>query len=144
MGGTPALLLAQGHPSFGRRNRFATADAPSQLLAKKNLDTTAPGGRPVFHVFAALAEFIRELIVAGTHEGLAAARALGGFGGCPSIATPRATIRAARDMLPNPEASITSIAKLLGVSRSTLYNHIPDLKQLRSSRALQSVEPRTP
>ncbi|MEU0569304.1 recombinase family protein [Nonomuraea sp. NPDC005983] len=40
------------------------------------LDTTA-GGRLVFHVFAALAEFIRELIVEGTHEGLAAARARG-------------------------------------------------------------------
>ncbi|WP_434096169.1 recombinase family protein [Streptosporangium roseum] len=35
----------------------------------ENLDTTAPGGRLVFHVFAALAEFIRELIVAGTREG---------------------------------------------------------------------------
>ncbi len=35
------------------------------------LDTTTPGGRLVFHVFAALAEFIRELIVDGTNEGLA-------------------------------------------------------------------------
>ena len=43
----------------------------------ENLDTTTPGGRLVFHVFAALAEFIRELIVEGTHEGLAAARARG-------------------------------------------------------------------
>ncbi|MGW5434629.1 recombinase family protein [Streptomyces sp. NPDC004059] len=42
------------------------------------LDTTTPGGRLVFHVFAALAEFIRELIVQGTHEGLEAARARGG------------------------------------------------------------------
>ncbi|MFE3631920.1 recombinase family protein [Streptomyces goshikiensis] len=41
----------------------------------ENLDTTTPGGRLVFHVFAALAEFIRELIVIGTNEGLAAARA---------------------------------------------------------------------
>jgi DNA invertase Pin-like site-specific DNA recombinase len=41
------------------------------------LDTTTPGGRLVFHVFAALAEFIRELIVEGTREGLAAARARG-------------------------------------------------------------------
>ena len=39
------------------------------------LDTTTPGGRLVFHVFAALAEFIRELIVEGTREGLDAARA---------------------------------------------------------------------
>ena len=47
----------------------------------ENLDTTTPGGRLVFHVFAALAEFIRELIVSGTHEGLAAARAQGRVGG---------------------------------------------------------------
>ncbi|UYY83355.1 recombinase family protein [Arthrobacter sp. YA7-1] len=100
----------------------------------ENLDTATPGGRLVFHVFAALAEFIRELIVAGTHEGLAAARARGRVGGRPSVATPD-IIRAARDMLPNPESSITSIAKLLGVSPGTLYNHIPDLKQLRASRA---------
>ncbi|WSF93903.1 recombinase family protein [Nocardia vinacea] len=41
------------------------------------IDTTTPGGRLVFHVFAALAEFIRELIMQGTNEGLAAARARG-------------------------------------------------------------------
>jgi transposase-like protein len=39
-------------------------------------------------------------------------------------------------MLPNPEYSVTSIAKLLGVSPGTLYNHIPDLKELRAQRAL--------
>ncbi len=44
---------------------------------KEALDTTTPGGRLVFHVFAALAEFIRELIVEGTIEGLDAARARG-------------------------------------------------------------------
>lgn len=47
----------------------------------ENLDTTTPGGRLVFHVFAALAEFIRELIVIGTNEGLAAARERGRVGG---------------------------------------------------------------
>lgn len=46
----------------------------------ESLDTTTPGGRLVFHVFAALAEFIRELIVQGTREGLAAARARGRVG----------------------------------------------------------------
>jgi DNA invertase Pin-like site-specific DNA recombinase len=51
----------------------------------ENLDTTTPGGRLVFHVFAALAEFIRELIVIGTKEGLAAARARGRVGGRPSV-----------------------------------------------------------
>jgi DNA invertase Pin-like site-specific DNA recombinase len=102
----------------------------------ENLDTTTPGGRLVFHVFAALAEFIRELIVAGTREGLAAARARGRIGGRPTVVTPE-LLRAARDMLPNPEASITAIAKLLGVSPGTLYNHIPDLRELRASRTRQ-------
>ncbi|MFV2199204.1 recombinase family protein, partial [Nocardiopsis sp. LOL_012] len=79
----------------------------------EKLDTTTPGGRLVFHVFAALAEFIRELIVAGTHEGLAAAQSRGRVGGRPSVVNAD-LIRAARDMLPNPEYSVTSIAKLLG------------------------------
>ena len=102
----------------------------------ENLDTTTPGGRLVFHVFAALAEFIRELIVSGTREGLAAARARGRVGGRPTVVTPE-IIRAARDMLPNPDASVTSIAKLLGISPGTLYNHIPDLRELRASGRLQ-------
>ena len=108
----------------------------------ENLDTTTPGGRLVFHVFAALAEFIRELIISGTREGLAAARARGRVGGRPTVVTPE-IIRAARDMLPNPEASITSIAKLLGVSPGTLYNHVPDLKELRASRTRRSQLPRS-
>jgi DNA invertase Pin-like site-specific DNA recombinase len=98
----------------------------------EHLDTTTPGGRLVFHVFAALAEFIRELIVSGTREGLAAARARGRIGGRPTVATAD-VIRAARDMLPNPDASVASIAKLLGVSPGTLYNHIPDLRELRAA-----------
>nr|WP_234439983.1 recombinase family protein [Streptomyces bicolor] len=49
----------------------------------ENLDTTSPGGRLVFHVCAALAEFIRELIVQGTNEGLDAARARGARLGRP-------------------------------------------------------------
>lgn len=103
----------------------------------ENLDTTTPGGRLVFHVFAALAEFIRELIVSGTREGLAAARERGRVGGRPPVATEE-IIRAARDLLPNPGHSITSIAKLLGVSPGTLYNHIPDLRELRPARAAVS------
>nr|WP_258310055.1 recombinase family protein [Streptomyces sp. CG 926] len=105
----------------------------------ERLDTTTPGGRLVFHVFAALAEFIRELVVSGTREGLAAARARGKVGGRPSVVNAD-IIRAARDMLPNPDHSITSIAKLLGVSPGTLYNHIPDLQKLRASRIPAQLE----
>ncbi len=106
----------------------------------ENLDTTTPGGRLVFHVFAALAEFIRELIVSGTREGLAAARMRGRVGGRPTVVTPE-ILRAARDMLPNPANSIESISKILGVSPGTLYNHIPDLRELRTTR--HTTEPDT-
>ncbi|MGH3197002.1 MAG: recombinase family protein [Streptosporangiaceae bacterium] len=109
----------------------------------ESLDTTTPGGRLVFHVFAALAEFIRELIVSGTREGLAAARARGRVGGRPTVVTPE-IIRAARDMLPNPDASVTAIARLLGVSPGTLYNHIPDLRELRVSGRLRHQIPAAP
>lgn len=105
----------------------------------ENLDTTTPGGRLVFHVFAALAEFIRELIIIGTKEGLAAARARGRVGGRPTVATEE-IIRAARDLLPDPGRSITSIAKLLGVSPGTLYNHIPDLRELRAGAVPRQLE----
>jgi DNA invertase Pin-like site-specific DNA recombinase len=103
----------------------------------EQLDTTTPGGRLVFHVFAALAEFIRELIVAGTYEGLAAARARGRVGGRPTVVDAE-KLRMARDLLPNPQHSIASIARMLGVSPGTLYNHIPDLRDLRAGR--RSIE----
>ncbi|MBF6548831.1 recombinase family protein [Nocardia brasiliensis] len=90
------------------------------------LDTTTPGGRLVFHVFAALAEFIRELIVDGTNEGLAAARARGQRLGRPPAMNAE-QIRQARAMLTRPDESVSSIARLLGVSRSTLYKYVPEL-----------------
>lgn len=105
----------------------------------ENLDTTAPGGRGVYHVFADLAELIRELIVQGTREGLAASRARGQVGGRSTVATEK-VVKAARDLLPDPGRSITSIAKLLGVSPGTLYNHIPDLRELRTGAVPRQLE----
>ncbi|MEU3616488.1 recombinase family protein [Streptomyces sp. NPDC006872] len=87
----------------------------------ESLDTTTPGGRLVFHVFATLAEFIRELIVQGTNEGLDAARARGARLGRPPTMTDE-QVRHARDLLARPENTVASIAKLLGVSRNTIYN----------------------
>ena len=73
------------------------------------LDTTTPGGRLVFHVFAALAEFIRELIVEGTREGLDAARTRGVRLGRPPAMTAE-QIRHARDLLTRPDNTVSSIA----------------------------------
>ncbi|MEV0322692.1 recombinase family protein [Streptomyces sp. NPDC050658] len=91
------------------------------------LDTTTPGGRLVFHVFAALAEFIRELIVQGTSEGLDAARARGARLGRPPAMTEE-QVGHARDLLTRPGNTVTSIAKLLGVSRNTIHKYVPELK----------------
>ncbi|MFC7713505.1 recombinase family protein [Nonomuraea recticatena] len=69
----------------------------------EKLDTTTPGGRLVFHVFAALAEFIRELIVAGTHEGLAAARAAAAPAAAPPSSPPNSS-RPPATCCPTPNA----------------------------------------
>jgi DNA invertase Pin-like site-specific DNA recombinase len=98
------------------------------------IDTTTPGGRLVFHVFAALAEFVRELIVAGTHEGLAAARARGQKLGRPPALTPE-QVRQARALLTRPDESVASIARLLNISRSTLYKYVPEIREARAALA---------
>jgi len=90
------------------------------------LDTTTPGGRLVFHVFAALAEFIRELIVEGTREGLDAARGRGVRLGRPPAMT-AGQIRHARDLLTRPGNTVSLIARLLGVSRATICKYVPGL-----------------
>ncbi|MFJ5637632.1 recombinase family protein [Streptomyces goshikiensis] len=103
------------------------------------LETATPGGRLVFHGFAALAEFIRALIAIGTNAALAAARARGRVGGRPTVATEE-VIRAPGGLLPDPGRSITSIAKLLGVSPGTLCNHIPGLRELRAGAGPRQLE----
>ena len=98
------------------------------------LDTTTPGGRLVFHVFAALAEFIRELIVEGTREGLDAARGRGARLGRPPAMTAE-QIRHARDLLTRPDNTVSSIARLLGVSRATIYKYVPEVTTGRQAVA---------
>ncbi|MEU4344189.1 helix-turn-helix domain-containing protein [Nocardia sp. NPDC023852] len=90
------------------------------------MHTTTPGGRLVFHVFAALAEFIRELIVDGTHDGLAAAWARGPRLGRPPAMTDE-QVRQDRALLARPDESVSLTARLLGVSRTTLYKYLPEL-----------------
>ncbi|MGW2938489.1 hypothetical protein ACWDA7_43495 [Streptomyces sp. NPDC001156] len=75
-------------------------------------------------------------VVLGTYS------ARGRVGGHPTVATEE-VIKAAHDLLPDPDRSITSIAKLLGVSPGTLYNHIPDLRELRAGTVPRQLEPRT-
>lgn len=84
------------------------------------LDTTTPGGRLVFHVFGAMAQFERELIRERTQAGLASARARGRIGGRPTVWTD-AKLRTARAMRDSGDYDVTSIARVLGVSRASVY-----------------------
>ncbi len=90
------------------------------VVTKQAIDTTTPQGRLVFHIFGALDEFQRELIVEGTNEGLAAARARGRVGGRKPKLTD-VQVRHARQLYAAGEHTVADIAKLLGVSRQTVY-----------------------
>ena len=83
------------------------------------IDTTTPGGKLVFHIFAALAEFERTLIQDRTKAGLAAARARGRKGGRPSKLTQN-QIKKAKAMLLDPQMTKAEVARHFEVSRTTL------------------------
>ena len=90
----------------------------------QQIDTTTPGGRLVFHVFAAVAEFERELMLERTYAGLATARAANRRGGRPK-ALDDGQIRRAKAMLADPMITVVEVAQELGTTTSTLYRHIP-------------------
>jgi DNA invertase Pin-like site-specific DNA recombinase len=98
------------------------------------IDTTTPGGRLVFHVFAAPAEFDRARIRERTTAGLAAARARGRHGGRPSVMTAHKA-RVAQEMYRPGQYTIAAIATTLGVSRASIYRH------LRAEAAAAAAEP---
>ena len=89
----------------------------------ESLDTTTAGGKLIFSIFGALAEFERELIRERTNAGLAAARARGRKGGRPTVMTPD-KVKVARQMYESREHTVEAIASTLGVSRKTVYRHL--------------------
>lgn len=86
------------------------------------IDTTTSGGKLVFHVFAALAEFERDLIRERTKAGLVAARARGRIGGRPK-AMDQTKVRLAQAMMKEPGMPVEVICRTLQVSKSTLYRY---------------------
>ena len=91
-----------------------------------SIDTTSPSGKLVFGIFAALAEFERELIIERTKAGMAGARARGRNGGRPCKMT-AAKVRLAEATMGKPETKINALCVELGIARQTLYRHVgPD------------------
>ena len=88
------------------------------------IDTTTPGGLLVFHVFAALAEFERNIIAERTRADLKAARARGRVGGRPPVLD-GAALAVASALLRDPSIPIREVASRVGVSRATLYSYFP-------------------
>ena len=99
---------------------------------QESIDTTSPGGKLIFHVMGALAEFERDLIRERTRAGLAAARARGRKGGRP-VSMGEREKRLAEQLLQDPALSVGEVARTLGVGRSTLYRHV-DVASIRPKR----------
>ena len=94
------------------------------------IDTTTAAGKLVFGIFAALAEFERELISERTVAGLASARARGRKGGRPFKMT-AAKLRLAMAAMGQSETIVGDLCKELGVTRQTLYRHVSPKGELR-------------
>lgn len=92
------------------------------------IDTTTPEGRLLYSITGAFAEFERAIIQQRTRAGLKAALARGRKGGRPKALDDAAKSKA-RAMLRDPEISVAAVAEVLGVSRTTLYAHLPQARR---------------
>jgi DNA invertase Pin-like site-specific DNA recombinase len=89
----------------------------------EKIETESATGKLVFHVFAALAEFERNLIRERTRAGLMAARARGRSGGRKPKLDEK-DVREIRALWSNKNIPVSDIARRYGVSRTTLYKHL--------------------
>ncbi len=95
-----------------------------------DIDTTTAAGKLVFGIFAALAEFERELIRERTIAGLNAARARGKKGGRKHNLT-KGQVRLAQASMQSRDTSVSELCQELGVSRQTLYRYVGPKGELR-------------
>src|SRR5438876_4163908 len=92
----------------------------------EQIDTTTAGGKLIFHLMGALAEFERDLIRERTNAGLAAARARGRVGGRPRKLKTSGKVALARQMFADQSHSIPEMCAALGISRATLYRYVKE------------------
>jgi DNA invertase Pin-like site-specific DNA recombinase len=90
---------------------------------QEQIDTTTSGGKLVFHVIGALAEFERDLIRERTHAGLQAARARGRLFGRPKVLTAQ-QVKQLRTLAKDERTTVGEICQTLGISRATFYRYL--------------------
>ncbi len=93
---------------------------------QENIDTTTSGGKLIFHIFGALAEFERDIIRERINAGLQAVRARGRLGGRPKAKTLDTSkkVSLAQSLYDDKNNTIDEICKTLNISRATLYRYI--------------------
>lgn len=104
----------------------------------EQIDTTTAGGRLIFHVFGAVAQFERDLVSERTKAGLAAARARGKRGGRPSALKPK-DVRIIKQILKDKTVTATDVAKRFGVSRATIQRGLQRDRQDAEAKELDKL-----
>jgi DNA invertase Pin-like site-specific DNA recombinase len=95
---------------------------------QENIDTTTSGGKLIFHIFSALAEFERDLIKERTNAGLKAARARGRLGGRPPLLEEK-QVEKMLARYDEQKLTVEEICKIHGVSRPSFYNYLKKRKK---------------
>jgi len=95
------------------------------MSVQEKIDTSSSGGRLIFHMFGALAEFERNLVRERTQAGLTAARARGRKGGRPKLLDPAKRQLAVR-LYAEKRHTIGEICRMMGISKPTLYNYLAE------------------
>ena len=90
---------------------------------QENIDTTTSGGKLIFHIFSALAEFERDLIGERTRAGLKAARARGKQGGRPPLLKAE-EIKKMLGYYNKQDMTVEEICKIFGISKPSFYNYL--------------------
>lgn len=102
---------------------------------QENIDTTTSGGKLIFHIFSALAEFERDLIQERTKAGLKAARARGRLGGRPPLLKPD-QVKKMLGYYDEQKITVDEICKIFNISRPSFYNYLNKRKSKKT--AIQS------
>ena len=95
------------------------------MSLQEKIDTTSTSGKLIFHIFAALAEFEREIISERTKAGLKAARARGRMGGRPKKLNEEQA-QMVKKMWIDHTITIEEICRTFDISRSTLYHYLKE------------------